>query len=173
MKGLSEIARPRTAGLPQTRVMLRSPCGAGGKRATGKKNRWKARLSRQARSVIRLRIVFARANWAARRQSVSRKLRRPARLSPKTPGTPPAFPHGYRGITMQTRRIYQVQHWPNGQWDRDHNWRKVEAGSEKEAAEKVCGFALTATGRLAQLRARVLRLGDVRQRSATDFFTVE
>ena len=68
MKGLAEIARPRTAGLPQTRVMLRSPCGAGGKRATGKKNRWKARLSRQARSVIRLRIVFARANWAARRQ---------------------------------------------------------------------------------------------------------
>ena len=74
---------------------------------------------------------------------------------------------------MQTRRIYQVQHWPNGQWDREHNWRKVEAGSEKEAAEKVCGFALTPTGRLAQLRARVLRLGDVRQRSATDFFTVE
>ena len=74
---------------------------------------------------------------------------------------------------MQTKRIYQVQHWPNGQWDRDHNWRKVEAGTEKEAAEKVCGLALTATGRLAQLRARVLRFGDVRQRSATDFFVVE
>jgi hypothetical protein len=93
---------------------------------------------------------------------VAKNARYPARLSARQ-----------SGITMQTRRIYQVQHWPNGQWDRDHNWRKVEAGSEKEAAEKVCGFALTATGRLAQLRARVLRLGDVRQRSATDFFTVE
>ena len=74
---------------------------------------------------------------------------------------------------MQTNRIYQVQHWPNGQWDRRHNWQKIEAESEKEAAEKVCGFALTQTGRLAQLRARVLRLGDLRQRSATDFYSVE
>ena len=74
---------------------------------------------------------------------------------------------------MQTNRIYQVQHWPNGQWDRWHNWQKVEAGSEKEAAEKVCGFALTQAGRLAQLRARVLRLGDLRQRSATQFYAVE
>ncbi len=74
---------------------------------------------------------------------------------------------------MQTRRVYQVQHWPNGQWDRDHNWRKVEAGSEKEAAEKVCGFALSDAGRLAQLRARVLKLGDLKQRSATEFYAVE
>ena len=74
---------------------------------------------------------------------------------------------------MQTNRIYQVQHWPNGQWDRRHNWQKIEAGSEKEAAEKVCGFALRQTGRLAQLRARVLRFGDLRQRSATDFYSVE
>ena len=74
---------------------------------------------------------------------------------------------------MQTQRMYQVQHWPNGQWDRDHNWRKVEAGSEKEAAEKVCGFALSDAGRLAQLRARVLKLGDLKQRSATEFYAVE
>jgi hypothetical protein len=74
---------------------------------------------------------------------------------------------------MQTKRVYQVQHWFNGQWDRDHNWRKVEAGSEKEAAEKVCGVALSNAGRLAQLRARVLKLGDLKQRSATDFYAIE
>ena len=74
---------------------------------------------------------------------------------------------------MKIDRIYQVQHWPNGQWDRQHNWQKIEAGSEKEAAEKVCGFALKQTGRLAQLRARVLRFGDLKQRSATDFYSVE
>jgi hypothetical protein len=74
---------------------------------------------------------------------------------------------------MQTSHIYQVQHWPDGQWDPTHNWKKVEAASEKEAAEKVCGLPLAATGRLAQLRARVLRFGDLRQRSATDFYAVE
>jgi hypothetical protein len=74
---------------------------------------------------------------------------------------------------MQTRRIYQVQHWPNGQWSREYNWRKVEAGSAKEAAEKVCGLALTEAGRLAQLRARVLAFGDRKQRSATEFYAAE
>ena len=74
---------------------------------------------------------------------------------------------------MQTRRTYQVQHCPNGQWSREHNWRKVEAGSEKEAAEKVCGLPLRETGRLAQLRARVLRFGDLKQRSATSFYSAE
>jgi hypothetical protein len=77
-----------------------------------------------------------------------------------------------RGITMQTR-IYQVQHWPNGQWDREHNWRKVKATSEKEAAERVCGLALAEEGRLALLRARVLKFGDLKQRSATQFYAVE
>jgi hypothetical protein len=66
-----------------------------------------------------------------------------------------------------------VQHWPNGQWDRRHNWQKVAAGSEKEAAEKICGLALAPAGRLAQLRARVLRFGDLKQRSATDFYAAE
>ena len=73
---------------------------------------------------------------------------------------------------MQTKRIYQVQHWLNGQWSREHNWCKVEAFSEKEAAEKVCGVALTEAGKLAQLRARVLTLG-VKQRSATPSYAVE
>jgi hypothetical protein len=74
---------------------------------------------------------------------------------------------------MQTKRTYQVQHWPDGQWDRERNWQKVEAGSEKKAAEKVCGRALTEAGRLAQLRARVLTLGDLKQRSATAFYAAE
>jgi hypothetical protein len=52
---------------------------------------------------------------------------------------------------MQTKRTYQVQYWPNGQWDPQYNWRKVEASSEKEAAEKVCGRALTNRGTLAKL----------------------
>jgi hypothetical protein len=79
----------------------------------------------------------------------------------------------HRGNTMQTKRTYQVQHWPNGQWNREHNWRKVEASSEKEAAEKVCGLALTERGTLAQLRARVLTFGDFKQRSATPFYAAE
>jgi len=74
---------------------------------------------------------------------------------------------------MQTKRIYQVQHWPGGEWDPGHNWKKIEAMSEKEAAEKVCGLPLTETGRLAQLRARVLKFGDLRQRSATHFYALE
>jgi len=74
---------------------------------------------------------------------------------------------------MQTKRIYQVQHWLRGQWSRECNWCKVEAFSEKEAAEKVCSVALTAAGKLAQLRARVLTLGDRRQTRATPFYAVE
>ena len=74
---------------------------------------------------------------------------------------------------MQTRRTYQVQHWPDGQWSPEHNWRKIEANSKKEAAEKVCGLALTENGTLAQLRARVLTFGDLKQRSATSFYAVK
>ena len=74
---------------------------------------------------------------------------------------------------MQTNWTYQVQHWPNGQWDREHNWKKVEAATEKEAAEKVCGFALTEEGKLAQLRARVLTFGDFKQHSAKQFYAAE
>jgi hypothetical protein len=75
--------------------------------------------------------------------------------------------------TMQTKRLYQVQAWLHGQWSREHNWCKVEAFSEKDAAQKVCGIALTDSGKLAQLRARVLTLGDRRQSRATSFYAVE
>jgi hypothetical protein len=71
---------------------------------------------------------------------------------------------------MQTKRLYQVQAWLHGQWSREHNWCKVEAFSEKEAAEKVCGVPLIGAGKLAQLRARVLILGDRRQTRATPFY---
>ena len=74
---------------------------------------------------------------------------------------------------MQTKRVYQVQHWPNGEWSPEHNWRKVEARTEKEAAEMVCGVPLSEAGRLAQLRARVLAVGDLKQRSARSFYAVE
>jgi hypothetical protein len=74
---------------------------------------------------------------------------------------------------MQTKRTYQVQHWPDGEWSPSHNWRKVEAGSEREAAEMVCGLPLAEQGRQAQLRARVLKLGDLKQRTATSFYAAE
>jgi len=76
-------------------------------------------------------------------------------------------------LRVQTRRTYQVQYLPNGQWAREHNWRKIDAASEKEAAEKACGLRLTGAGRLAQLRARVLSLDDRKQRSATLFYAAE
>jgi hypothetical protein len=60
-----------------------------------------------------------------------------------------------------------------GAWEREHNWRKVVAASEKEAAEKVCGRPLSKAGRLTQLRARVLTMGNRRQRSATSFYAIE
>ena len=85
-----------------------------------------------------------------------------------------ATPNASHGVGhMQTKRIYQVQHWPDGQWYRENNWLKVEAATEREAAEKVCGLALSEAGRLAQLRARVLTYGDRKQRSATQFYAVE
>jgi hypothetical protein len=104
---------------------------------------------------------------------ISQLLSRQARLSPKTLFTRTPFVRGAGESQMQTRRTYQVQYLPNGQWDREHNWRKVEAGSEKEAAEKLCGLRLAEDGKLAQLRARVLTLGDLRQRAATPFYAVE
>jgi hypothetical protein len=88
-------------------------------------------------------------------------------------GRPYRLPHERREKTMQMKRIYQVQHWLYGQWIREHNWCKVEAFSEKEAAGKVCGVALTEAGKLAQLRARVLTLGDRKQTRATPFYAVE
>ena len=37
---------------------------------------------------------------------------------------------------MQTKRIYQVQHWPDGEWDRGHNWKKIEAASERRLPKR-------------------------------------
>jgi hypothetical protein len=74
---------------------------------------------------------------------------------------------------VQSKQIYQVQLWPNGQWSAEHNWQKVEAANEREAAEKVCGLTLSEQGKLAQLRARVLKHGDLKQRSATSFYAPE
>jgi hypothetical protein len=74
---------------------------------------------------------------------------------------------------MQTKKTYQVQHWPNGQWSPTHNWCKIEAATAKEAAEKVCGLPLAEHGTLTQLRARVLTFGDLKQRSATPFYAAE
>jgi len=76
-------------------------------------------------------------------------------------------------LWVQTRRVYQVQLWPNGQWSAEHNWEKVEAASEKEAAEKLSGLVLREQGKLAQLRARVLKLGDLKQRAATSFYAAD
>jgi hypothetical protein len=98
-------------------------------------------------------------------------LRLEARLSPETISTP--TPRINVGEHDADARTYQVQHLPNGQWSREHNWKKVEAASAKEAAEKVCGRALKQDGKLAQLRARVLTLGDRKQRSATEFYAAE
>src|SRR5262249_59927694 len=78
--------------------------------------------------------------------------------------------HECRDETMQTKRIYQVQHWPCGQWNREHNWCKVEAFNEKEAAQKVGGVALTRVDQLAQIRSRVLTSGDRTQTRATQLY---
>jgi len=37
----------------------------------------------------------------------------------------------------------------------------------------VCGLPLAEQGRQAQLRARVLKLGDLKQRTATSFYAAE
>jgi hypothetical protein len=95
-----------------------------------------------------------------------------ARLSPKTVCTRTRLERT-SGNTMQTKKTYQVQHWPDGQWSPAHNWCKIEAATAKEAAERVCGLSLTEHGRLTQLRARVLALGDLKQRSATPFYAAE
>ena len=53
--------------------------------------------------------------------------------------------------------IYQVQLWPDGKSD-NLPYRKVEASSPKEAAEKLYGKPLQDHGAQSQLRAMVRRL---------------
>jgi hypothetical protein len=66
---------------------------------------------------------------------------------------------------MQT---YQVQLWPDGKWD-GRPYQKVEAPSEKAAAEKIYGRPLVQLGNMARIRARVRALANL-QRTATIFY---
>ncbi len=54
---------------------------------------------------------------------------------------------------------FQVQDCKNGPGKTP--WVKVTAQSAQEAAEKVCGVKLRDRGKLGELRARVVRDGDI------------
>jgi hypothetical protein len=63
--------------------------------------------------------------------------------------------------------LYRVQRWP----DWKAGYIEVEAASEKEAAETVCGFPLREQGRNTDLRARVRRSAPARGLSTpTNFY---
>jgi hypothetical protein len=62
---------------------------------------------------------------------------------------------------------YKVQDCKNGPGKRP--WVKVDAQSEQEAAEKLCGIKLRDRGKPGELRARVVRSGDL-ARKETDFY---
>jgi hypothetical protein len=51
--------------------------------------------------------------------------------------------------------------------------KRSRLAASKEAAEKVCGRTLKEAGKLAQLRARVLTLGDLKQHAATPFYAAD
>jgi hypothetical protein len=58
---------------------------------------------------------------------------------------------------------WQVQLWPDGPSTQPvESYRKVEAASGKEAAEKLSGQSLSEHGSNHRLRALVRRLGDTR-----------
>jgi hypothetical protein len=54
--------------------------------------------------------------------------------------------------------LYLVQLWPEGKWD-GQPYQRVEAGSAKEAAEKLHGGPLSEVGGHGQMRAQVRPLG--------------
>jgi hypothetical protein len=54
---------------------------------------------------------------------------------------------------------YQVQDCQDGPGKRP--WVSVDAESEREAAEKLCGINLRDRGKPGELRARVVRRGDL------------
>lgn len=64
--------------------------------------------------------------------------------------------------------IYQVQLWPDGKWD-GKPYQKVEAKSERAAAEKLYGRPLAAQGSNYKIRARVRRLSNLKS-TATIFY---
>lgn len=55
--------------------------------------------------------------------------------------------------------VFLVQLWPNGKWNGE-DYRRVEAPTTKEAAEKACGAALSENGGLHQIRAQVRNPGN-------------
>jgi hypothetical protein len=52
-------------------------------------------------------------------------------------------------------------------------WVKVTAQSAQEAAEKVCGVKLRDRGKLGELRARVVRDGDLARKETAFYANVE
>ena len=62
---------------------------------------------------------------------------------------------------------YQVQDCKNGTGTRP--WVRVDAQSEQEAAEKICRIKLRDRGKPGELRARVVRSGDL-ARKETAFY---
>ena len=50
--------------------------------------------------------------------------------------------------------IFQVQLWPDGQWD-GKDYQRVEAMTKKDAAEKMYGRPLSESGSMNQIRAQV------------------
>jgi hypothetical protein len=61
--------------------------------------------------------------------------------------------------------IYHVQLWPPG-----GAWQEIEAITEQEAAERLCGVKLRLKGTKGELRARVRGKGDLSQATATAFY---
>lgn len=58
--------------------------------------------------------------------------------------------------------VYQVQLWPDGKWD-GKEYRRVEAGTPKEAAEKLCGCPLSERGSMSGIRAQVRLQDDLKK----------
>ena len=57
--------------------------------------------------------------------------------------------------------IFQVQIRPDARWDKQP-YKRVEAATAKEAAEKLFGHSLQENGAMGQIRARVHSLGGPR-----------
>ena len=64
--------------------------------------------------------------------------------------------------------VFQVQDCKNGPGK--NPWVKVDAQSAQEAAVRVCGIKLRDRGRPGELRARVVRDGDLAPRKETAFY---